>query len=747
MNTKLRLLCSVTALAGASLCLPALAHAQAAPADGTQQSAPAQPDPETQDGTAAQGGEIVVTARRREERLVDVPAAVSVLSGEQLQAAGISSAADLSRVMPEIRTYPVQGRQSTTSFIIRGQIESSGLPTSDPAVGIYFAEAVQARPQGSGKLFYDLGSVQVVSGPQGTLFGRNHTGGAVLIQPELPKLGRVEGYVQGLYGNYDRRELQGALNLPLGDKVALRVAGNLTRRDGWVRNLTTGNDLRNDHSDSFRVSLLIEPSDEFRNVTIVDGYEGKSNDGGVTVIAVNPGINSPVNPLAVRQRVYQAQLLDPRHVEQFTDSPSKSSNYGVTNTSTIDLGDVTIKNIFSYRNIDSDDTADAALPFNALIQRVIVSAEQFTNELQFSGSLLDDKLDFIAGGYFFWEDATSTTLNTVFGTPITISPRTRAKNESKSLFAQFDYKLGGGFSVTAGARYTIDDRFVHQFSQSSPTTVALDVVATRTFKKPTWTLSLNYKPSEDTLLYFTNRRGYRSGGFNGGATSPLTFTELAPEVLTDYEAGFKTQGAFGDFRYRTSISAFHSKYDNIQRNVLTVVNGQPARTLFNAAKAEINGAQAELFLSPARFLELNGFVSYTDAKYKRFDDASLTALPPFAYTPKWSYRLSGRVIVPTPESIGKLSGQLDYFYVSDVIRQDRPPFPGEVIPAYGLLGGRVSLEDIGGSNIRLSVFATNLTNKTYYSAAQAFYTLPFGGLTGGVLGEPRMYGVELGFRF
>ncbi|NWK96199.1 hypothetical protein DM806_11085 [Sphingobium lactosutens] len=708
-----------------------------------QDSVPAGTSAGSEDGS----DNIVVTARRRDESIVDVPVSVTAVSGDQLQRANISSVADLGRVAPEVRTYPVQGRQSTVSFIIRGQIETSGLPTSDPAVGLYFAEAVQARPQGSGKLFYDLSSIQVVSGPQGTLFGRNHTGGAILIAPEAPKLGKVEGYVQGTYGNYDRRELQGALNVPLGDKVALRLAGNLTRRDGWLTNATTGNELRTDHSDSFRVSLLLEPSDQFRNVTIVDGFKGHSNDGGVTVIAVNPAINSPVNPLSVRLAALAAQQADRRRVAQFTDSPSRSSNYGVTNTSTLEAGDVTLKNIFNYRRIRSDDTADASLPINTLIQRVKVKAEQVTNEFQVSGKALDDKLDYIAGAYFFWEQATSTTFNSVFASPFLISPLDRATNESKSLFAQVDYHLSQKLSMTAGARYTIDDRNVYQYAQSSPTAVALNTGKSATFKKPTWTLSLNYKPDADTLLYVTNRRGYRSGGFNGGATTPATFTELRPEILTDYEIGFKSQGRLGGMRYRTSMSAFHSIYEDIQRNVFTVIGTTPVRTLFNAAKAHINGAQAELFVSPIRAIELTGFVGYTDAKYKEFNDGTLTGIPPFAYVPKWNYRLSGRVILPVPENIGEVSAQADYFHTSSVIRQDRPPLPGEVIPGYGVLGGRITFDKIGGSNLRVAVFGTNLTNKTYYTAAQAFYSLPFGGLTGGVLGDPRMYGVEVGYRF
>lgn len=716
-------------------------------ANGTSANAQEQRPEAAAADASNDSNDIVVTARRRDESIVDVPVSVTAVSGDQLQRANISSAADLARVAPEVRTYPVQGRQSTISFIIRGQIETSGLPTADPAVGLYFAEAVQARPQGSGKLFYDLNSIQVVSGPQGTLFGRNHTGGAILISPQAPKLGEVEGYAQAIYGNYDRREFQGALNLPLGDKVALRLAGNLTRRDGWLTNLVTGNELRTDHTDSFRASLLVEPSDQFRNVTIFDGFKGRSNDGGVTVIAVNPAINSPVNPLAVRLAALAAQQADRRRVAQFNDAPSRSSNYGVTNTSTLELGGVTLKNIFNYRWIRSDDTADAGLPINTLVQRVKVDAEQMSNEFQVSGTTLDERLDYIAGAYFFWEKATSTTFNSVFGSPFLVSPRDRATNESKSVFAQVDYHLNDKLSVTAGARYTIDDRGVYQYAESAPGVVSLNASKSATFKKPTWTLSLNYKPNEDTLLYVTNRRGYRSGGFNGGATTPATFTALRPEILTDYEAGFKTQGRLGDMRYRASLSAFHSVYDDIQRNVLTVLGTVPVRTLFNAAKARINGGQAELFVSPVRAIELTGFVGYTDAKYKEFNDGTLTGLPPFAYTPKWNYRFSGRVILPVSDDVGELSAQADYFHTSSVIRQDRPPFPGERIPGYGLLSGRITLDRIGGSNLRVSVFGTNLTNKTYYSAAQAFYTLPFGGLTGGVLGDPRMYGVEVGYRF
>ncbi len=698
--------------------------------------------------------DIVVTARRRAESIVSVPVAVTAVTGGQLKTANIQAIASLDRVTPGMRMSPIGSRMGVLSVSIRGMNDTGGLITTDPTVGIYFADAIQARAQGAGRAFYDIASVQVLKGPQGTLFGRNLTGGAILIEPEAPSLDAVTGYVQGIYGNYDRKEVQGAINLPLGPKVALRVAANIARRDGFVTNLNTGSKLRSEYSDSFRGTLLIEPSDEFSNKTIIDSYKSHGRGAGMVPIAVNPAVNTltgpATNPAALRlAALARRQNRDFYDVEETQDSPSTASNFGVTNTSVANIAGVTVKNIFSYRHVKSDDTAEEGLSQNLLLVQSIGDIEQITEEFQILGKLFDDKLDYITGAYFFRESGRLTQVSSSFGTPrFTVN---RAKNESRSLFAQIDYHFTDKLSLTAGGRYTWDERWVRQ-NVTGPTTPTFNAVEQVSFSKPTWTLSLNYKPGPQSLVYVTTRRGYRSGGFNGGATNAASLTVVRPESLTDVEVGAKTQGRIAGAHYRATIAAYHSDYLNMQRSLVQAVGTPPTatRTLLNAGKARVNGVEADGTIIPIRQLELSGSFAYTDAKYVRYLDpltgADISNIP-FAQTPKWTYRLAAKVNLSGEDSESKLSVAADYYHVSKILSTDVTGIlPGYITPGYGLLGGRITYDNIGGKGIRLAAFVANLTNKHYFVATTPFYGAPFG-VTSGITGEPRMYGIELGFSF
>jgi iron complex outermembrane recepter protein len=697
-------------------------------------------------------GEIVVTARRREESLISVPVAVTVLGQEALRQANLTQLSDLARVAPAVRVSNVAGRIDALAIAVRGQVDTGGQLTTDPSVGVYFADAIQTRPQGLGRSLYDLASLQVLKGPQGTLFGRNLTGGAVLIVPVAPKLGSVEGYVQGIYGNYNRREVQGALNLPLGERAALRLAGNFTRRDGFTRNLTTGRRLRDDSGDAFRVSLLLEPADGFRNSTVFDYAKGHGHGGGMAPFAVNPAVDTPANRYADRLAALRRQQARSIRVnEDDSDTPQKSSNRGITNTTEIDLGGPTFKNIFNYRRVYSEAYVADGVPQNLILVGNIVKSEQISEEVQILGTTLDGKLDYIVGAYYFFEDGVQTGYVPSLGGPARTNIGA-ATNVSKSLFAQFDYAITDKLKATVGGRYTWDRRELYQQVRASPTGPnQVEAVVEKTFRKPTWTLSLNYEPTPDTLVYITNRRGYRSGGFNSGATVAAALAPVESEVLTDYELGFKSQGRLGGIGYRTTLAVYRSKYDDIQKNLVAIVGTPPApaRVLLNAAKANINGGEFEATILPTSWLELSGFVGLTDAKYKRFLDpasgADLSNIG-FAQVPKWTSGVSGVVTLPVPEQIGVLKLSARYYRQSRVNLADAAPAPGYLQPGYETVSARLSLESIGGKDIRAALFVNNLTNTEYVQSATPFYGAPYG-LTAVTYADPRFYGVEVGFRF
>ncbi|PZQ24638.1 MAG: hypothetical protein DI569_00205 [Sphingopyxis macrogoltabida] len=731
----------------------AAGFAPAAFAQDSSGAAAANAAPESAD-TDDGFGDIVVTARRREESLLSVPVSVTALSAQKMEEANLTQLADIGRTAPAIRVTNVVDRSDTLAVAIRGQSDTGGQLTTDPSVGVYFADAIQARPQGLGRSLYDIASIQLLKGPQGTLFGRNLTGGAVLISPVAPDVDTVEGYVQAIYGNYDRREIQGAINVPIVEGIAaLRVAGNLTRRDGFTLNLTTGNRLRDDNGDAFRASLLIDTGNGFRNTTIFDYAKGWGHGGGMVPIEVNPAVDTPVNRRAAREAVLaRQQARSIRINEDDTDTPQRSSNRGVTNTTEIDVGGATLKNIFNYRRVTSENDGGDGMPQNLVLVRSIIKAEQVSEELQLVGKAFDDRLDYIVGAYYFWESGLQTGFVPVLGGPArtTIGDVTSI---SRSIFAQIDYAITDKLKLTVGGRYTWDKRKLYQQVRASPTGPnSVDQRVEKNFSEPTWTLSLNYEPTPDTLLYITNRRGYRSGGFNSGATVAAALAPVESEILTDYEVGFKTQGRMGDVRYRMTLAAYHSNYDNIQKNlgVLVGTPPAPARLLLNAATATINGGEFEATIIPSDWFELSGFVGLIDAKHKDYIDpisgADLSDLP-FVQTPKWTGGISGVLTLPVPEQVGTLKLSANYYRQGRVnVSNSIPLGPGAIQPGYDTVSARLSLDKIGGSNFRAAVFATNLTNAKFVQTVTPFYGAPFG-VAAVTYGDPRFYGVEVGFRF
>jgi iron complex outermembrane receptor protein len=735
--------------AGAACVLaPALLGAGSAPA----QVAASQKSPSADSSSTI--GEVIVTARRRAEDIVKTPVAVTAISGAQLKAANVTSLTEIDRLAPSLRVSPIVGRLDQVTFSIRGMNETSGLITADPAVGVYFADAIQPRSQGVGRALFDIASVQVLNGPQGTLFGRNLTGGAVLIEPNAPVLGTLEGYVQGTYGSYDRKEFQGAINVPLGDKIALRLGANIARRDGYMENVVTDTDIRSDYSNSYRVSLLVKPTDYIRNTLIFDAFDGHGLGGGFTPVAVNPALHLPIpfNAALVAAELAALKAQQARSVYDVAEDhnyPYNASNYGLTDTSVFETGGLTFKNIFNWRRVKTTDTQGSGLPpLLGLDILAVLNADtdvhQITDEIQVLGSALDKRIEYQAGFYYFREHGESLGGVSSFSSPFSQATNV-VTNESKSIYAQADFHLTHQLTLTTGGRYTWDSRFlfIDAFSATGATTLPPTSLS-KDFSEPTWTVSLNYTPDDASLIYITNRRGYRSGGFNGGATTPAQLTTIQPEILTDYEFGAKRRGELGWIKYQATLAVFHSDYDNLQRNLVEFIGGIPNRVLTNAGSATVNGGEFAATVVPISFLSLSGFLGYTDAKYGK---SSPFYGIPFSQTPAWTYNLSGRLALPSPEGDGHLSFTTSYSHTSSILITDAavPAGSAYVAPGYGLLSARLNYDHIAGTGVHVALFATNLANQNYVLAGTPFFTNL--GFTSYVYGEPRMLGVELGSSF
>jgi len=265
-------------------------------------------------------------------------------------------------------------------------------------------------------------------------------------------------------------------------------------------------------------------------------------------------------------------------VAEDQDYPYKASNYGATNTTSFDLGDVTVKNIFNYRKVKTSDINGSGLPKIAGLAILEVlnastSVHQTSDELQALGQALDGQLEYQVGLYYFKEHGDGLGGISSFSSPYSQAVSS-VTNESESIYAQADYHFTDKLSLTAGARYTWDSRsFFDSAKNAAGVTTLPPTSLSKDFAEPTYTLSLNYKPDDRSLIYITNRRGYRSGGFNGGATSPAQLTTIKPEILTDFEFGAKRRGELGSVEYQATLAAFHSNYHNLQRNLSSSSEG------------------------------------------------------------------------------------------------------------------------------------------------------------------------------
>lgn len=675
-------------VAGASLAVLAAlaasaADAQAAAAPIAAQAATpaaAQGDDQAAAASANSLSEIVVTAQRREEKAQSVPISITAFSPRQLQQQNITKGQDLAATVPSLVVGPNgQASRDTQSFTIRGQ---GATFQASPGVVVYLNEVPLPAPitlsqQGGPGNFVDLENLQVLAGPQGTLFGRNTTGGAVLLVPKKPT-NKFEGYLEGKYGNYDDKELQGAINLPIvDDKLMVRVSGAYQDRDGYTKDLTYDRHLDNQHWYSGRIGVTWRPSDRFENYLMAYGAHSRFNGTGIVNIGLNiPAIQGvgfcvdpPLTPpgpsgIAVRCDVYrnataQAQADGPRAVRPSVRELQKTETWGVEDTAKFNLTDnLALRNIVSFQRFKSfyyyDGDGTPLQQYDASYTTFPYPRDHIKNiteELQLQGNAFDNHLVFTVGGFYYHQLPAGTQgVDAINYCPAAFTgfcqpQRTfiGIENKSEALYAQGTLDLGllderlNNLKLTGGFRYTWDR--IDGFSTSwTPQANGSNVCANNGVTvpagtdpyqpcyfdghlrshAPTWTVGLDYKVARSVLVFAKVSRGYKAGGFNTYSVFPNTRV-FDPEIVTSYEGGIKSDFHLGSMPARLNVSYYYSRYSNIQRatgdfNLITNASG--AR--INAAKARIQGVEVEGTIKPFRMLEIGGNFSYTDAKYTKY---------------------------------------------------------------------------------------------------------------------------------
>jgi len=677
------------------------------------------------EATSDQGiADIVVTARRREEALQDIPIAVQAFSGDALESQRISNAVDLSKIVPALTS--AQSSRDEENYVIRGQ-SGSGASISGQQVTVpaYFAQVPLPIGDGGGPgYYYDLQNVQVLKGPQGTLFGRNSTGGAVLFEPRRPS-SDFNGYLAIEYGNYDNRGVEGAINIPITSTLSVRFAAKAVKRDGFTYNATTRKYQDDRSFFSGRTSILWEPVDGVSNILVADIFRSTTNGSSNILAAVNPSALIPtLFAGTVQAALAQQKAAGPRVTYSNVDGIDRKRSFGISNITTIEIADgLTFKNIFGYRRFkqlnrfDYDGSALTILHFDTCSNAASCNARdadqpwglnirQISDELQFQGQAFDDRLKYIVG--FFAADLDTPAANyshqtSVFGS--VTDANQYIDDTSRAVFGNVSYAFGGGLeglTASAGYRWTKDKRALTLYqvtsgrcvtgqtgtvtanpAQADPCRASFEAKAS----SDAYTIGLDYKISPDTMVYVAHRQSYRAGGTNPLAApvllanppipNAISLFSYQPETIRDVEVGLKSDFRLGDWRVRTNVAAYHQWLDDAQLNQTFGVGTANVSALVNAASAKIKGMEAEVTIAPTSAFNVMVAYAYTQAKYGAFLDYSrrdpVTNAPTeqggriFPFTPKHKLNVNARYTLPLPDTIGQVELSANWAHKSSVI--------------------------------------------------------------------------------
>jgi iron complex outermembrane recepter protein len=775
--------------------------------------APAMGAPDT--GTISAGAieTVTVTARRRAEDAQTVPENVTAHSGEALHEDGVTSSLDLQNLEPTLTVTGSLGSRDTDVFSIRGQSQPFG--GADPGVQTYFAE-VPFDASGPGS-YYDLDNVQVLSGPQGTLFGRNTTGGAILFEPKRPT-DEFGGYVDGQLGNFSDRKLSGAIDIPIvDDTLMVRAAGAIEQRNGFTKDVTTGSELDNLNYQAFRVGVTWRPISGFENYLLYDYLRDRNHGTGaeLTSIASEPQLiaiaenDFGLSPLAaaatvgafypsLQFAVANQQALGPRQTTSSIPLFYRRESWGLTDIASYDItSHLRIRNIFGYRSDKEQPAFDYDGSFLPILDipnsRTWESNSlQVTEEFQLQGESNDNSVQWIAGFYHeldhpggYAEVERDTFGGGSGGFPFSTSEFEALSNggTSNAVFGQASWKVTDKLTLTGGGRYTWDRKVadanicvIPLEGPSCPFPVPNtfpygQATQSGSFHAPSWTLAADYQVTDDSMVYATYRRGYKSGGFNSGAGAATDFAEFQPEYLTDVEIGAKNNWTILGVPGRTNADAYYGWYSNIQKNDLVAITfsgplpepSELSALTFNAARAKVQGFDLSSTFIPTDNLEISVFYSYTDATYSKFvlpeaisiDEitgiqSAVGALDhagdPFAYTPKSKFGLQARYHIPVDSTLGMPYIGVTWSEQSKVWFSDLSDIePNAFQKGYDLVNLRIDWDSFLGQPFDLSAFVNNATDKTYKVGANALEHLT--GTTSSIYGAPRMWGFELRYRF
>lgn len=696
------------------------------------------------DAEAGQQGEqtvsgvedIIVTAQRREERLQDVPISITAVTGESLAKAGVTDTRQLTQTVPGVVFSRVN---SSFQPYVRGVGTRNANIGDESNVSLYIDGIYQPVMSSLGFDLVNVQRIEVLRGPQGTLFGRNSTGGLINIITPDPSF-TPEGRFVLRGGSYGEKSVQGYFTTGLTDTIAVDVSGNVYRDNGFIRDLVRGGHTGDRSSDVIRGKLLFQPAPNFKAV-LSGSHTRYADNSSVSVQPLNGNTSARNTPPAtiIADRPWESALTNETGSSASTDQVALQTEW--------DVGGVTLATTSSYiTSIAQSKTDSDATP--KAIQRVVANqaSEYWSNEVRLLSNGAGT-FSWIVGAFLFSGKGEFNPL-TIFGANDTteISTHTKQEVDSYAIFGEGTLRLGDHVSLIAGVRYTDEDR-TYEADRAGVFLVPLQEAS---FDKITYRASAQYKFTDRFNVYASYSRGFKSGVFNGFATSLSAAAPVRPEQLDAYEVGFKSDLASW---LRVNGAVFHYDYTDIQQSAR-----DPATNLvvlLNAATAKVDGAELEATMKFGRNFNVRAYGTYLEAKYDSFPGAQI-------YTPR-DDGLGGNTVTVPYDASGK-----------DMIRAPRATFgasadytaktaagdigiAGNVFysakyfwdfqnrltqPSYTMINGEISFTPAGAEGIRLSVWGRNLANEIVYSQMTSTSTADVVGFE-----RSRTFGGSVSFMF
>lgn len=712
----------------ASTAITGAAHAQTAPADETQAT-------EENEGLE----QIVVTAERRAQNLQDVPISATVLTADDLSQKGVTNLNDVQQVAPSLA---INTFNRSTFINIRGVGIAQSAPTSNPGVAFYIDGQLLPHEQFIGQSFYDIGSIEVLRGPQGTLTGQNSTGGAIYVRTPAPDFDAVSGYVDQTFGGYNLQRTVAALNVPISDNIAVRAAGIRDKRDSYTKNITRAD---------------IQPGD----VDLLAGrlnFSAKSSDDRIHLDVRFDVFDSDSFNNAVKNRL-DAVTTNPRIIEEDARSYQNQDGWRASIEARFPIykgADLRVlvanQDVKTLDQTDGDRTATALpRPPAANVGRISNASTAFQTQLAEVNLLSngDGPFSYVLGGFLMTERVkllqqrdNNHTAEYVSSTSTT---DTIAYNNSKSLFGQVNFYATPQLELVAGARHSWDSQVYDRNIVSN--VVSPSATRRGIAESQEWTgkLGINYHLDE-TLLYVSASRGYKAGGVNLTLNTP----NFLPETNTVYEAGFKTTVL--DNHLRINGDVFHSKYKDIQLSSL--FGGLPLTQ--NAAAGKSWGAELEV---TGQFggLGLNFGLGYLDAKFDGSACITDTNSPGtdagcatnlrlvpngrvLPFSPKWTLNGGVQYDIPAGERL-VVTPRVQWSHLS---QQYATPFPSfnTLVPGRDVFDARLTFKI--DDKYKIEGFVNNFTNKVYIASQIQNSSSADGGI---IYGAPRTWGIRAVLNF